>query len=145
MKMINIELQSLVTRLTPNLKSSLESAAGECVSRGHFAIELEHWFIQLLQNSTMGWQKALQQADVAPQGLIEQFNHYLAGLAKGNDASPSLSPSLVELLKDAWMIGSLNHKQLMINEFHLLMVLKQRIEQGAYNGVLSHWLNVLSS
>ncbi len=143
--MINIELQSLVTRLTPNLKSSLESAAGECVSRGHFAIELEHWFIQLLQNSNMGWQKALQQADVAPQGLIEQFNHYLAGLAKGNDASPSLSPSLVELLKDAWMIGSLNHKQLMINEFHLLMVLKQRIEQGAYNGVLSHWLNALSS
>jgi len=143
--MINIELQSLVTRLTPNLKASLEAAAGECVTRGHFAIELEHWFIQLLQNSNMGWQQALQQAGVAPQGLIEQLNNHLAGLARGNDASPSLSPALVELLKDAWMLGSLNHKQLAVNEFHLLMVLKQRIEQGAYNGHLSHWLNALSS
>ncbi|ELR67263.1 ClpB protein [Photobacterium marinum] len=141
--MINIELQSLVKRLTPTLKTSLEAAAGECVSRGHFSIEPEHWFIQLLQQS--GWQKAVEQVSMANEALIERLSDHLSGLPRGNDAAPSLSPQLVELLKDSWMVASLNHKQLAVNEFHLLMVLKQRIEQGAYNGVLSQWINALSS
>ncbi|MCV5991689.1 hypothetical protein OFO94_37065, partial [Escherichia coli] len=66
-------------------------------------------------------------------------------LARGNDSSPSLSPELVELLKDAWMLASLNNQQSVVNEFHLLMVLKQRLDQSAYNGVLSSWVSVLSS
>ncbi|UTM57053.1 type VI secretion system ATPase TssH [Photobacterium sp. CCB-ST2H9] len=142
--MINIELQSLVKRLTPLLKNALEAAAGECVSRGHFSIEPQHWFLHLLQQSK-GWETALNQASVAKEALLEGLNTYLSGLTRGNDASPSLSPELVELLKDAWMIASLNQQQLSVNEFHLLMVLKQRREQGAYNGLLSQWVTVLSS
>ncbi|CED57638.1 chaperone ClpB-1 [Aliivibrio wodanis] len=143
--MINIELQSLVKRLTPDMKASLEAAAGECVQRGHFSIELEHWFVQLLQQPTMGWQKAVEQAGMASESILEQLNNHLSSLPRGNDTAPSLSPQLVELLKDAWMIGSLNHAQLSVNEFHVLIVLKQRIEQGAYNGALSTWIKSLSS
>lgn len=143
--MINIELQSLVKRLTPDMKTSLESAAGECVQRNHFSIELEHWFVQLLQQPMMGWKKAVEQTGMASESILEQLNNYLATLPRGNDSAPSLSPQLVELLKDAWMIGSLNHAQLSINEFHVLIVLKQRIEQGAYNGALSTWIKSLSS
>ncbi|MDP2573519.1 type VI secretion system ATPase TssH [Vibrio penaeicida] len=142
--MINIELQSLVKRLTPSLKSALESAAGECVNRVHFSIEPEHWFFQLLQQSK-GWDAAMQQASLAKETLIERCNNHLASLPRGTDVSPSLSPELVELLKDAWMIASLNNQQSVVNEFHVLMVLKQRVGQSAYNGVLSQWVSVLSS
>ncbi|WP_338328615.1 hypothetical protein, partial [Vibrio aestuarianus] len=45
----------------------------------------------------------------------------------------------------AWMLASLNNQQSVVNEFHLLMVLKQRLDQSAYNGVLSSWVSVLSS
>ncbi|NAX22995.1 type VI secretion system ATPase TssH [Vibrio sp. V39_P1S14PM300] len=142
--MINIELQSLVKRLTPELKSALEAAAGECVSRGHFAIEPQHWFLPLLQQAK-GWESALVQASLAKEPLLEGLSDHLSGLPRGNDASPSLSPQLVELLKDAWMIASLNQQQLSVNEFHLLMVLKQRLDQGVYNGLLSQWVAMLSS
>ncbi|GAA5644304.1 type VI secretion system ATPase TssH [Vibrio proteolyticus] len=142
--MINIELQSLVKRLTPELKSALEAAAGECVSRGHFAIEPQHWFLPLLQQAK-GWESALVQASLAKEPLLEGLSDHLSGLPRGNDASPSLSPQLVELLKDAWMIASLNQQQLSVNEFHLLMILKQRLDQGAYNGLLSQWVAMLSS
>ncbi|MGR6862783.1 type VI secretion system ATPase TssH [Aliivibrio salmonicida] len=142
--MINIELQGLVKRLTPLLKSVLEMAAGDCVSKGHFAIEAEHWFVQLLQQSK-GWEAALQQASMAKEAMLEGCHNSLMHLARGNDASPSLSPELVELLKDAWLLASLNHQQSVVNEFHLLMVLKLRRDQSAYNGVLSSWVSVLSS
>lgn len=143
--MINIELQSLVKRLAPSVKSSLESAAGDCVNQGHYAIELEHWFVQLLQQPSQGWSAAVEKAAIAKERLIEQLQDKLSTLGGGNDASPALSPQLVELIKDAWMVASLNHAQLMVNEYHLLLVLKQRIEQGAYNGPLSQWLTLLSS
>nr|WP_229381127.1 hypothetical protein [Shewanella psychropiezotolerans] len=43
------------------------------------------------------------------------------------------------------MLASLNNNQFAINAYHLLMVLKQRVEQGAYHCVLSQWLQQLST
>ncbi|KYN85747.1 ClpV1 family T6SS ATPase [Vibrio cidicii] len=143
--MISIELQSLVKRLTPELKSTLETAAGECLTRGHFSIEREHWSVQLMQAPNMGWARAVKHSGAQVDTLMARLNDTLCTFARGNDQSPSLSPELIEWLKDAWMVASLNHTQLAINEFHLLLVLKQRIEQGAYSGALSVWISDLSS
>lgn len=142
--MINIELQSLVKRMVPDLKKSLEIAVGECVNHGHASVELEHWFCVLLQQSA-DWQMAISQVKMTKEPIIEQLNSCLTGFARSKDNSPSLSPQLVELLKDAWMIASLDHSQLVINEYHLLLVLKQRYSQGSYHGALSQWISSLSS
>ncbi|AUL94499.1 type VI secretion system ATPase TssH [Vibrio vulnificus] len=143
--MISIELQSLVKRLTPELKSTLEAAAGECLARGHFSIEREHWSVQLMQAPNMGWARAVKHSGAQADVLMARLNDTLSTFVRGNTQSPSLSPELIEWLKDAWMVASLNHTQLAINEFHLLLVLKQRIEQGAYSGALSVWISELSS
>lgn len=142
--MINIELQSLVNRLTPEVKMTLEAAVGECVKRGHLSVELEHWFLTLLQQSA-GWEKAMAQVSMAKEPITKQIDSTLASFVRGQDASPSLSPLLVEWLKDAWLLASLDHGQFTINEYHLLLVLQQRVAQGAYNGALSTWVAQLSS
>ncbi|MGB0894598.1 MAG: type VI secretion system ATPase TssH [Parashewanella sp.] len=143
--MINIELQNLVRRLSPALKESLEGAAGECLARTHYSIELEHWFYKLLQQTAMGWHNAAQYTGVETTTLLDRLNESINAFSKGNKETPALSSSLVELLKDAWMIASLNESQNKINEYHLLEVLKQRVVQGAYNGALSYWIESLSS
>ncbi|RLV61245.1 type VI secretion system ATPase TssH [Parashewanella curva] len=143
--MINVELQSLVKRLTTELKTTLEDAAGECLARTHFSIELEHWFYVLFRAQKMGWLAACEASGTPKDILITKVNEELASFSKGNDSSPSLSAYLIELLKDAWMLATLNHSQMKVDEYHLLLVLKQRIEQGAYNGALSMWINNLSS
>ncbi|MGR5078031.1 type VI secretion system ATPase TssH [Photobacterium swingsii] len=142
--MINVELQSLVKRLTPPLKSALEMAAGDCMARTHFSIESEHWFYQLLNDADSGWKVLLQHSNIDNQQIIQGLTHYFNGLSRGNDSAPSLSPSLVELLKDCWLLASLNHSNATINGYHVLMVLKQRIDQGGYNGELASWLNTVS-
>ncbi|WP_299017737.1 type VI secretion system ATPase TssH [uncultured Photobacterium sp.] len=142
--MINVELQSLVKRLTPSLKSALEMAAGDCMARTHFSIEPDHWFYQILNEPKSGWLDLLQQSIDRDQ-LIRLLTQQLSCLSRGNDSSPSLSPSLVELLKDCWLLASVNHSNGEINGYHVLLVMKQRIEQGGYNGELSTWLNSLSA
>ncbi|OAN17826.1 ClpV1 family T6SS ATPase [Photobacterium jeanii] len=142
--MINVELQSLVKRLTPTLKSALEMAAGDCMARTHFSIESEHWFYQLLNETTSGWKALIQQGNVDHEQIIQGLTRYFNGLSRGNDSAPALSPSLVELLKDCWLLASLNQNNGSINGYHVLMVLKQRIDQGGYNGELAPWLNTVS-
>ena len=143
--MINIELQNLIKRLTPELKFSLEESAGECLSRQHFSIELEHWFYKIFQNQKLGWNTAVDHSNLDRGLLTERLNESLARYSRGNDTTPSLSPQLVELLKDAWLLATLNHEQGSINEFHLLLVLKQRSALGSYSGVLRDWVNGLST
>jgi type VI secretion system protein VasG len=142
--MINVELQSLMKRLAPPLKSALEGAAGDCMARTHFSIEQEHWFNQLLNEADCGWSELLQQGNAVQNQIVEQFSHHLNGLSRGNDSSPSLSPTLVELIKDAWLLASVNHNNAEINGYHILLVLKQRLTQGGYSGELTSWLNSLS-
>ncbi|PSW05699.1 type VI secretion system ATPase TssH [Photobacterium lipolyticum] len=142
--MINVELQSLVRRLATPLKSALEAAAGDCMARTHFSIEQEHWFNQLLNEPKSGWVESLQQGNVGRDQLVDLLSRHLNGLSRGNDSSPALSPTLVELLKDAWLLASVNHSNTEVNGFHILLVLKQRLAQGGYNGDLTSWLNTLS-
>ena len=142
--MINVELQKLVTRLTPTLKSALEQAAADCMARTHFSIDVEHWFYQLLNEPKSGWQGVLLQSRIEREQIIDLLNRNLNCLARGNDSSPSLAPALIELLKDCWLLASLNHSNASINGHHVLLVLKQRIEQGGYNGELTTWLDTVS-
>lgn len=142
--MINVELQSLVKRLTSPLKSALEAAAGDCMARTHFSIEQEHWFYQLLNEPDCGWTTLLQQGSIGRDQVVNLLVCHLNKLASGNDSAPTLSPALVELLKDAWLLASVNHSHGEINGHHILLVLKQRLAQGGYNGELSTWLNSLS-
>lgn len=142
--MINVELQSLVKRLTSPLKSALEAAAGDCMARTHFSIEQEHWFYQLLNEPDCGWTALLQQGNIGRDQVMNLLVRHLNELARGNDSAPTLSPALVELLKDAWLLASVNHSHGEINGHHILLVLKQRLAQGGYNGELITWLNSLS-
>ena len=143
--MVNIELQNLIKRLTPHLKSTLEIAAGDCLARTHFTIELEHWFIALLQGDNTVWHQAMVKTGHAKETVVNQLNQKLSSLARGNDSSPSLSPELVQLLKDSWMLASLDHADGEINEYHLLLVLKQRASEGHGHAALESWLNSISS
>ncbi|WP_019613336.1 type VI secretion system ATPase TssH [Psychromonas ossibalaenae] len=142
--MINVELQSLIKRLASPLKTALEAAAGDCMARTHFTIEQEHWFNQLLNESGCGWNELLQQGNIGRDQIVEQLSRHLNGLSRGNDSSPSLSPALVELIKDAWLLASVNHRTAEVNGYHILLVLKQRLTQGGYSGDLLPWLNELS-
>ena len=48
--MINVNLKSLVDKMSPTLRDSLEGAAGLCIGRSHYNVEVEHWLLKLLES-----------------------------------------------------------------------------------------------
>jgi len=43
-------LKTLISRLSPNLKKAMESAASLCVNRGHYEVAVEHLLSVLLDD-----------------------------------------------------------------------------------------------
>ena len=48
---MNINLKSLVGKLNQNTRAALEAAAGLCLSRTHYDIEIEHLLLKLLDDA----------------------------------------------------------------------------------------------
>lgn len=142
--MININLRNLIGRISPNLKLFLEKSASEALANGNYAIELDHLFLQCLMDRESLWLDIVNSGKISRDALIEKVSREITSLPKGNTNAPSISPTVVELLKDAWLIATINSKQTQINELHLLLVLKERVNQATYGGSLVNWVNELS-
>ncbi len=121
--MAGIDLKSLVSRLNEVCRKSLEAAAGLTVSRTHYNVELEHWLSALSDRSDSDFAMILQHYEVDRGRLAADLNRSLERMKTGNGRAPSLAPEVVELVKQAWLFGSLEQGQTAIRSGHLLWAL----------------------
>ena len=103
-----VNLKSLIGKLDDDTRNAVEAAAGLCLSRTHYAIEIEHYLLKLLDASASDFLPILNRFEVDRTRLSAELNRSLDRLKSGNARTPSLSPSLVEMLTEAWTIGSIS-------------------------------------
>ena len=106
--MISVDLKSLVSRLNDPCRSALEAAAGLCLSRTNFNLEIEHWLLKLIEPSNTDIDLILRHYDVNLAALQRDLTKAIDKLKTGNTRPPVLNPDTVELARDAWLIGSID-------------------------------------
>ncbi|MFO8174408.1 MAG: type VI secretion system ATPase TssH [Gemmatimonadota bacterium] len=106
---MNADIRSLVNRLNSRTRSAVENAAGLCVGRTHYDVEVEHFLRKLLDDNDGDTAHILHHFGVDRSRLVADLDQSLDALKTGNARTPSLSPSLVDLLANAWQYGSLEH------------------------------------
>ena len=104
---MNVSLKSLVGRMDDITRSSLEAAAGLCLSRTHYDIEIEHFLLKLLDQQDSDLHRILKHFGVDKSRFTTELNRALDKLKTGNARTPAFSPSLVKMFTSAWTIGSL--------------------------------------
>ncbi len=77
------------------------------LSRTHYNIEIEHWLIKLLEANGSDVQAILTHYKIDLAALRADLNRSLDAMKTGNGRPPSLSPDLVKLVREAWIVGSL--------------------------------------
>jgi len=105
--MIQIDLRSLVGRLNDTTRQSLEGAAGLCLSRTHYDVEVEHWLVKLLEHQDSDLIQLLRHYEVDLARLAADLGRALDGFKTGNARPPALSPRVVDLAREAWVLASL--------------------------------------
>ncbi|MGI8742126.1 MAG: type VI secretion system ATPase TssH [Bryobacteraceae bacterium] len=103
-----MNLKSLIAKLNDSTRNALEAAAGLCLSRTQYAIEIEHYLLKLLDVAGSDLHPILKRFEIDPSRLIMELNRSLDKLKSGNARTPALSPSLVRMLSEAWNTGSLD-------------------------------------
>ena len=107
--MIDIRLTSLVERLEPTCRGALVGATGECVTRTHYEVAVEHALLAMLESPDDELRAIVDAFETDWARLRLCLRRNLEGRARGNTGRPVFSPFLVEWLMDAWLIGSIEH------------------------------------
>jgi type VI secretion system protein VasG len=125
---MSVSLKSLIGKLNNHCRNALEGAAGLCVARTHYDVALEHWLLKLAEMPDTDLQRLLRHYDIDQVRLVSSLTHILERFKTGNARTPALSPQLVRLISDAWMLASLDFGAPRIRSGYLLLALLENDE-----------------
>src|SRR5947208_3574350 len=112
--------KSLVSKLNNTCRRALEGAAGMCLSRTNYNVEVEHWLIKLLEPADTDLTKILRHYGVDSGRVTRELTKSLDHLKTGNARAPELSPDIMDLITEAWMLTSLEYSSFRIRSGYLL-------------------------
>ncbi len=103
-----INLKSLIGKLNDTTRNALESAAGLCVARRHYDVEVEHFMLKLLDQTDGDFARISSHFGVDKSRLTGELNRSLDKLKTGNARTPAISPHVVKMMTEAWTTGSID-------------------------------------
>ncbi|WP_417552553.1 type VI secretion system ATPase TssH [Marinomonas fungiae] len=101
--------RALIGKLSTTCRAAFEGAASLAVSHKHHAIELEHIVLALTQKPETGARQALSRYGVNVDQLQGDILAVFERFDKGHTGAPSFSPNVVELIRKAWLLSSLEY------------------------------------
>jgi type VI secretion system protein VasG len=120
---MGLNLKALIGKLDNSARSALEGAAGLCLSRTHYDIEIEHYLTKLLDSTEDDFAKIIQHFGVDRSRLAAELGRGLDKLKSGNARTPALSPSILKMMTEAWTIGSIDFEATQIRTGFTILAL----------------------
>ena len=103
-----MNLKSLIGKLNDSTRGALEAAAGLCLARTHYDIEVEHYLTKLLDSTDNDVAAIFKHFEIDTSRLSGELARALDRLKTGNARTPALSPTLMRMLVEAWTVGSID-------------------------------------
>ncbi|MCC6364484.1 MAG: type VI secretion system ATPase TssH [Bryobacterales bacterium] len=120
---MGVNLKQLIGKLNDVTRNALEGAAGLCLSRTHYNVEIEHYLLKLLDYSDSDVAKILHQYGVDPSRLTAELGRSLDQVKRGNASTPSISPNIFKLMTEAWTYGSIDYGAVKVRSAFTLLAL----------------------
>ena len=120
---MNVNLKSLVGRLNDVSRNALEGAAGLCLSRTNYDVEIEHILAKLLEQDDTDLHKICSHYEVNIDRLTKDVSVALDRLKSGNSRTPGLSDRIPRWIQDAWLLASVDFGAARVRSGHLLLAL----------------------
>jgi type VI secretion system protein VasG len=116
-------LRPLVEKLNPVCRQALEKAAAHCLSRTHYHVEIEHWLLQLLDVDDSDLRVILKHYDVDAAAVARELGDSLDNMRTGNGRAPDIAVEVLDLMRDAWNLASLEFGDTCLRSGHLVTAL----------------------
>jgi type VI secretion system protein VasG len=120
---MNVNLKSLIGTLNDTCRNALEAAAGLCLSRTNYDVEVEHFLLKLVETTDSDLARILRHFEINSSQLSRDLTRALDRLKTGNARTPALSPRLPRLVQDAWLAASVDHGAARVRSGHIALAL----------------------
>lgn len=132
----------LFDKLNLVCKKALEAAAGLTMSRTHFHVEIEHWLLKLIEQPNTDIPLLLKQYAADVNNVKKDLENSLAKFKTGNGRAPDLSPDILDLIREAWVIASIECNAGQVRSGHMLVAILNdrnlRMRIGLTSNVLAN-------
>ncbi|KAA6461935.1 type VI secretion system ATPase TssH [Acidobacteria bacterium AB60] len=105
---MGLNLKALIGKLNDQTRAALEGAAGLCLSRTHYDIEVEHFLTKLLDSTSGDFAAIIKHFEIDKSRLTAELARSMDKLKSGNARTPAISPTVLKMLTTAWTVGSID-------------------------------------
>jgi type VI secretion system protein VasG len=137
-------LKSLIGKLNGTCRGALESAAGLCLSQTHYEVDLEHFFLKLLDLQNTDLHKILRHFEINESWLVSDFTRAMEGFKTGNARTPALSPRIPRMIQEAWLTASVDFQASCVRSGHIVLSLMANDEMARMLTASSNVLKKIS-
>ena len=116
-------LKSLIGRLDDTCRNALQGAAGLCLARTNYDVDIEHLLVKLLEVSNTDLERILKYYEINPGRLVNDLTRALDKLKTGNSRTPDFSPHLPQVFQEAWLLASIEYGAGSVRSGHVLLAL----------------------
>ena len=120
---MNINLKGLTGKLDDTCRRALEGAAGLCLSRTHYDVDIEHLLTKLLEMSNTDVHKICRHYGIDQSRLTRDITRTLDRFKTGNARTPTLAPRVPRLINEAWSLASIEYGVNRVRSGHVMLAL----------------------
>src|SRR6266851_6269350 len=121
--MAAVNARSLIGKLNTTCRRALEGAAGLCMSRTHFNLKLEHLMLKLLESNDTDLPPVLKHFGASLDKVRAEIERSLGRMKTGSSSAPPLTSGILDVVREAWTLASLEYGAYHIRSGHLLVAL----------------------
>ncbi|MCX0499393.1 type VI secretion system ATPase TssH [Erwinia billingiae] len=125
----------LLRRLNPFCARALEAAASLCQTRAHSEIRIEHLLLKLLEQGEGDITVLARRYEWDMDGIWQALLGWLDNVPRSVRTRPQLAAPLLALIKQAWLIASLEDDDAQIRSHHLLAALTDKPSLASCEGL----------
>lgn len=127
---MGVDSGAVIKTLNKTCVNSLQAAAGLCLSRTNYSVEVEHWLVKLAEAADTDLSRIFRHFEVDGSHLQRDLTRALDRLKTGNARTPTLSPLIDQWIRSAWVLASLKYQQRQVRSGILLLALLEDEQLG---------------
>jgi type VI secretion system protein VasG len=110
-----------VGKLNPTCQRTLvEGGLALCMSRTNYNVEIEHWLFKLIETANTDLAKIMRHYDAGINQVNRELTKALDQLKTGNARPPAFSQEIVDAMREAWTLTSLEYNSYRIRSGYLI-------------------------
>jgi type VI secretion system protein VasG len=118
-----LNTSALIKKLNKTCVDSLQGAAGLCLARTNPSVEVEHWLLKLSEAKDTDLVRIYKHFEIDPSRLQADLTRAIDQFKTGHGRTPTLSNSIDDLIREAWLVASIQYQSATIRSGHLLLAL----------------------